>query len=172
VQGLQDLVVSSDGHSVYGTAKSDEAIARFSRDPASGALTYAGCLTGNSSSDFGRKPCKLIPGALPRGLGSGLAGPTDIVLSPSGRSVFVAASRDAAIAVLGRNPVNGDLSWAGCVTARRRVAAVARRCRLVRTANGVQRLGFGGFSSLAIAGGSLFASASRDGAISRFSIGG
>src|SRR5262245_53712595 len=48
------VAVSPDGQSVYTTAGLDDAIARFDRNPATGALTPQGCIEDN---DFGPDVC-------------------------------------------------------------------------------------------------------------------
>ena len=123
----------------------DDAIAGFSRDPATGTLTYLGAE-------------------------QALNEPTDLALSPSGRSLYVAARGDSAIVRLARDSGSGALSFSGCLTAKREAARPAGRCALALGRGGVPQLGFGGLNSLAIAGGGLYASASRQSAISRFAI--
>ena len=172
---IERLAISHDGHSLYGAAKGDNAIDSFSRDPATGLLAYTGCITGDSAlaSDIGDpNPCATLPGAHPRALGSGLASPTDLALSPSGRSLYVAAAKDSAITRLARNPASGALSFSECLTANRAAARPAGACDLARGRGGAHQLGFAGLSALAIAGGDLYATASSQSAVSRFAIGG
>ncbi len=143
---IERLTISRDGLSLYGAARGDDAIAAFSRDPATGTLTYLGS-------------------------GGSLDEPTDLVLSPGGRSLFVAARGDAAIARYARDPGSGELSFRGCVTGKRTSAPpTGGRCGLVQGRGGVAQLGFGGLGSLAIAGSSLYATATRQSAVTRFGI--
>ena len=47
---LLSVATSSDGKSVYVASRYDSAVARFDRDPGTGALTYRGCTTGDEES--------------------------------------------------------------------------------------------------------------------------
>jgi 6-phosphogluconolactonase (cycloisomerase 2 family) len=169
------LAISHDGRSLYGVAHGDNAVDSFSRDPATGALAYAGCITGDSALAHERgtgNPCAPVPSAQPRAAGSGLGGPGDLAISPNGRSVFVAAPKDSALTRLSRNPATGALSFSECLTANHTAARPPGPCALARGRGGAHQLGFAGLSSLAIAGNSLYATASGQSAISRFAIGG
>ncbi len=172
---IDRLAISADGHSLYGVAHGDSAIDSFSRDPVTGALTYTGCLTGDSM--LGQRlrmdnPCTPVPDARPLAAGSGLGDPGDLAISPNGRSIFVADLKDLAVTRLGRNPTSGALSFSECLTASRKAARPQGPCTLAHGQGGAHQLGFYGLSSLAIAGNSLFATASNQSAISRFAIGG
>jgi 6-phosphogluconolactonase (cycloisomerase 2 family) len=172
---IDRLAISRDGRSLYAVARGDDAIDDFSRDPASGALTFAGCLTGDSTLAAERSlpnPCATVPEATPHAAGSGLASPGDLAIDPSGRRLFVAAPRDSAIATLVRDPASGALTFGGCLTASAKAARPAGACTLARGRGSAHQLGFGGLSSLALAGHDLFATASGQSAISRFALGG
>jgi 6-phosphogluconolactonase (cycloisomerase 2 family) len=169
--GIGRLAISRDGRWLYGAATNDSAIDSFSRDPATGALTYAGCLT--SDPDLGRElgtgnPCRAPTGG--QQAGAALDRPTDLTLSPSGHSLYVAAAKDSAISRLSRSPATGSLTFSSCLTANAAMAQPAGPCTLVSGRGGAHQLGFAGLSSLAIAGGNLFATASGQSAISRFAI--
>jgi len=141
---IGSLAISRDGRSLYGAARGDEAIPAFSRDPATGALTYLG-----SYGSFDE--------------------PTDLALSPNGRSLLVTARGYGAIARYARDPGSSDLSFEGCITGRRTSAPeTGGRCGLVLGRGGAAQRGFGGLGSLAIAGGELYATATGQSAISRF----
>jgi lactonase family protein with 7-bladed beta-propeller len=143
---IERLAISRDGRSLYGAARGDDAIAAFSRNPATGILSY-------------------------RGHYGSLDEPTDLALSPGGRSLFVAARGDAAILRYSRDPGDGDLTFEGCVTGSRSSAPeTGGRCGWVRGEGGAHQLGFGGLSSLALADGGLYATATNQSAISRFAI--
>jgi hypothetical protein len=172
---IDRLAISRDGRSLYGVAHGDNAVDSFSRDPTTGALAYAGCLTGDSTLAGERgaaNPCTPAPGAQPRAVGSGLGEPGDLAITRDGHSIFVAAPRDAAIARLARNPASGALSFSECLTANQTAARPRGPCAVARGRGGAHQLGFAGFSSLAIAGNSLYATASSQSAISRFALGG
>ncbi len=104
-QGLDSaraVAVSPDGKSVYAASIVDNAIVRFDRDPLTGSLTPAGCI-----QDVGLADCGLTQ--------QGLAGGEGVAVSPDGRSVYVAARGDSAVARFDRNPTTGALTPAGCI---------------------------------------------------------
>jgi 6-phosphogluconolactonase (cycloisomerase 2 family) len=105
-QGLKrgwGVVTSADGRSVYSIGNEDDAIATFDRDPATGALTYRGCMRDVSRVANG---CTLV---------HGLDGPMGITISDDDRSVYVSADIGDDIAVFSRDTTSGALSWTGCV---------------------------------------------------------
>ncbi len=96
VQGLAGvlaLVVSPDGRNVYAVAPSSDAVAVFTRDIATGALTQL-----EVKKD---------------GVGNvdGLAYPAAIVVSPDGQHVYVAGSRDDAVTSFSRDSATGALTF-------------------------------------------------------------
>jgi DNA-binding beta-propeller fold protein YncE len=113
---VDGLAVSPDGRFVYTAASSggdDNAVATFAR-AASGQLTQQGCV-----SETGRGRCRE---------GRGLSGAIEVIVSPDGRNVYVAAPHSGddretggSIAVFARDPNSGALSQlpgpAGCVSA-------------------------------------------------------
>jgi hypothetical protein len=135
--GLADVAavaVSPDGRSLYAASARDlcgdydcyggNALARFDRDPATGALTYRDCITGDQrSGPSGSGACTEIPSATPEGQGSGLLDLRALALSPDGKSLYTAATKyvaggrgDAAIARFDRDPETGVLVYRGCIT--------------------------------------------------------
>ena len=70
LDGVRAVAVSPDGKSLYAVAPEDDAVAVFDRDPATGILTYQGCLTGETQS--GNAACTAIPSATDNGIDSGL----------------------------------------------------------------------------------------------------
>ena len=100
---MRGIAVSPDGRSVYGGSNSDDAIARFDRDPGTGALTPQGCV---DDDDTGADACAQSA--------DGLDGAIGVAVSPDGDSVYVAAAADDAIARLDRNGA-GALTPHGCV---------------------------------------------------------
>ncbi len=111
------VVVSPDGESLYSVSEIDDAIARFSRNPQTGALTYAGCITGETGSGpTGSNACAQIPSAAVNGTNSGLDAPANVAVSPDGESIYVTAVGDDAITRFERNPETGALAYAGCTT--------------------------------------------------------
>ncbi len=84
--GVGGIAVAADGRSVYAASVADNAIVRFDCDPATAALTPAGCI-----ADVGAAGCGQTQ--------QGLDGARSVaVSSPDGRSVYVTSSVDAAIA--------------------------------------------------------------------------
>jgi 6-phosphogluconolactonase (cycloisomerase 2 family) len=171
---IKQLAISRDGRSLYGLSRGDDAVDSFSRDPATGALAYAGCITGNSelAKEIGNaNPCATLPGAQPQGEGSGLGNPSALALDPSGRSLVVAA-KDSALSRFARDPATGALSFKGCLSGNAKLGRPAGPCTLAKGKGGAHQLGFAGLSSLAFAAGKLYATASGQSAISSFSVSG
>ena len=118
IDGATAVTVSPDGATVYvGSARDlnqgggSDAVAVFDRDPGSGELTQkpgtAGCIseTGTSGS------CQD---------GEGLEVVNDLAASPDGKSLYASGFQSDAVAILERNPVNGELTQRsggeGCIS--------------------------------------------------------
>jgi DNA-binding beta-propeller fold protein YncE len=217
LRGVNRIVLSPDGTSLYASSPKTSSVTEFQRDPAGGQLAYRGCITGESRGLGPGNPCRPVPLAQEAGFDSGMwlierlaisrdgrslygaargddgiaafsrdpatgtltplgsygsvDEPTDLALSAGGRSLFVAARGYAAVARYARDPGSGDLTFEGCMTGSRTSApATGGRCGLVRGRGGARQLGFGGLSSLALADGGLYATATDQSAISRFGI--
>ncbi len=110
------VAVSPDGKSVYLTVSIDDAVASFDR-AADGTLTYTGCITGNEDGpgSAGSGACADSGGATANGNGSGLDGPVSVVVSPDGKSVYLAVSGDDSVASFDR-AADGSLTYTGCIT--------------------------------------------------------
>jgi 6-phosphogluconolactonase (cycloisomerase 2 family) len=107
IDGLQrpeKMVISPDGNSVYAVGDDDDAVAMLERDVGSGALTPIGCVDDN---DTGADSCAQTA--------DGLAGAHAVTVSPDGKSVYVAADVDDALARFKRNPATGELTPKGCI---------------------------------------------------------
>lgn len=105
------------GKQLYAAFSNDRAIATFSRKPGSGKLTYRRCLSGSKElGPLGRGVCSLTPTATDDGPGSGLDQVRDLEISSDGRSLYVAAQRDSAVATFKRKASNGKVSFARCIT--------------------------------------------------------
>ncbi len=89
------VTVSPDGNHVYAAGHNDNAVACFSRDSSTGALTYIDC---------------IIDGA---GDVDGLKYANTVTVSPDGKHVYVAADGDNAIACFSRNSGTGTLTYIG-----------------------------------------------------------
>jgi 6-phosphogluconolactonase (cycloisomerase 2 family) len=93
LDGAQAVVLSPDGAHVYVAAGTDDALAVFSRDGGTGALTFV-----EAQRD---------------GVGGvdGLDGATAVAVSPDGAHLYVAASEDDAVAVFSRDGGTGALTF-------------------------------------------------------------
>jgi 6-phosphogluconolactonase (cycloisomerase 2 family) len=112
---LSAIEASGDGRSVYAVSRGDAAVSHFRRNRNTGALTYIGCISGETES---APACDQIPGAASGATGSGMTNPDDLGLSPDGRSLYVASGPDDAVSVFRRNRQTGALSFAGCISGR------------------------------------------------------
>jgi 6-phosphogluconolactonase (cycloisomerase 2 family) len=104
LDGAFSVAVSPDGASVYVAAYDDDAIARFDRDPNTGALSPQGCVDDN---DSGADSCAQSA--------DGLDGVISAAVSPDGDSVYAASLDDDALVRFDRDPDSGALSPQGCV---------------------------------------------------------
>jgi 6-phosphogluconolactonase (cycloisomerase 2 family) len=93
--------ISPDGSSVYVAAEASNAVAIFSRDPATGTLTQlagrAGCLSDTGSS-----------GACADGTALGAA--RAVSVSSDGKTVYAASFASSAVSIFSRDPVTGALT--------------------------------------------------------------
>jgi WD40 repeat protein len=101
------IAVSGDGTSVYVAATNADAVAHFSRDASTGALTFKDCIASGDSPGMG---CADVTTATT----SAMEGPTAIVMSRDGRDVYVAGAR--AVVHLVRDLSSGGLSFADCIS--------------------------------------------------------
>jgi len=91
--GAVGLAISPDGDHVYVTGTNENAVATFSRDESTGELTFV---------EFDQD-----------GVGGvdGLAGATDVAISPNGANVYVASAGDSAVATFSRDMTTGALTF-------------------------------------------------------------
>lgn len=111
LSGAAAMALSPDGENAYAASSGGDGIAVLHRDPATGALApivgTAGCvsISGNGGE------CQS---------GRGLGAAADVVVSPDGKSVYVAAPADGAVAVFSRSLATGELNQLpgaeGCVS--------------------------------------------------------
>jgi DNA-binding beta-propeller fold protein YncE len=110
LNGPNSVAISSNGRTLYATAREGNSITTFRRDPKTGALrqlppTAAGCIS-----------ALPIPGCAP---GRALLGPDVVVISPDGTSVYAGSFFGNAVAAFTRNPKSGVLTQptgtAGCI---------------------------------------------------------
>ncbi|MET0264314.1 MAG: beta-propeller fold lactonase family protein, partial [Duganella sp.] len=101
---VTEIVLSADGSSLYtinGQLPNDgttnrSVIASFTRNPATGALTFIGAYTGGSAE-------------------LGLNQPSGMAISGDGRSVYVSNASNGMISIFSRNTSTGVLSYSGVV---------------------------------------------------------
>jgi len=93
LKGAQAVAVSPDGAHVYAVGGSDNAVAVFSRQAATGALRFV------------EAQRNTIAGV------AGLAGGASVAVSSDGANVYVAGKVDQAIAVFRRDPATGALTF-------------------------------------------------------------
>lgn len=89
--GLNDLAVSPDGAHLYSAAGAVNAVARFARDAATGALTFQQAIFDGQGGI------------------SSLGGAGGIAISPDSGRVFVTGEQDSTVTVFGRDPATGVL---------------------------------------------------------------
>ena len=97
LEGPEDLAVSPDGTQLFVSGYASDTLVVFQRDTATGTLVYARHFQDGAGEVDG------LNGA------SGLAIPAD------GASLYVAGYYDSAVAVFRRDPVTGELTYAGCL---------------------------------------------------------
>ncbi len=93
LRGAESIAVSPDGSHVYVASNDDDAVAIFERQAGTGALSFVEALyDGEGGVD-------------------GLDGARSVAIGADGRQVYVASDRDHALAVFGRDPVTGSLTF-------------------------------------------------------------
>lgn len=93
VSGATSTAVSADNKHLYATSNTDNAVLFFTRDTTTGRLTLMGTYT-NGINDI-----------------TGLGGAYDVVISPDGSKVYVAANMDNALVEFNRNTTSGILTF-------------------------------------------------------------
>lgn len=90
LSGARGVVVSRNGRRLYVAAGADSSLAAFKRNPASGNLSYLGCMTADAKfGPDGNGACsKLLKTGSRRGYGSGLYKVSQLLLSPDGRWLY------------------------------------------------------------------------------------
>jgi 6-phosphogluconolactonase (cycloisomerase 2 family) len=100
----QSVAISGDGRSVYATGGSTSTLVSFKRNPKTGKLTPAGCLTSSSVSAYAScAPAPVLDGA------------NRLLLSPNGLRLFVAAEQAGAVSEFARDPRTGTLREVSCI---------------------------------------------------------
>jgi DNA-binding beta-propeller fold protein YncE len=99
------IALSPDGKSVYVASQSDDGVVRFDRDTSTGALTYEGCFTSDSSG------CAVDN--LPS-----MVDAQGVAVSPDGKSVYVTSFSEGSVDHFERNTTSGELTYKDCVSSR------------------------------------------------------
>jgi 6-phosphogluconolactonase (cycloisomerase 2 family) len=94
--------ISPDGAHVYVASVNDDAVAIFSRDPTTGALTFVDAVFEGDSS--------------PNGPVGGLLFPEGVLVSNDNAHVYVVGTGSGAVAMFARNAATGALSYLGAMT--------------------------------------------------------
>jgi Ca2+-binding RTX toxin-like protein len=115
---LLSIAIDSGGGSLYAASHDDDALSRFARDPATGLLTYQGCVTGEDESgpSPGSGACTAIPSAASNGSQSGLDQLFAVTVAADGRSVYAASQEDDGVGAFARDAATGAVSYTGCTT--------------------------------------------------------
>jgi hypothetical protein len=91
--------VAADGRSVHLAATSDDALTSFDRNPRTGGLRFAGCISGQMIA-----ACEPSAGATATGEDSGLDGVRPLAVGADGSAVYLGAQADSAVARFSREP--------------------------------------------------------------------
>ena len=101
--GARGVAVSADGKNVYATGQTDNSVTTFTRDPATGGLSQAGCVA-NGGENGCDNPAK-----------DSLAQATAVTVSGDGANVYVTSNSGDALTTFTRDTETGALSQLGCV---------------------------------------------------------
>ena len=116
----QSIDVSGAGTSLYATSQSDDSIVHLTRNPSTGAISFTGCITGETEAGpvagGGSGACSASAVTAVLGTNTGLDGLDDAVVSPDGISVYATSQNDDAVVRFNRNITTGELTFAGCLS--------------------------------------------------------
>jgi sugar lactone lactonase YvrE len=166
------IAVSADGKSLYTANIGSDSLAHYSRDPATGALSYGGCVSSDTAQNT---KCAPTPVAAAGGTNTALDFPEGVAVSPDGRSIYVASRFASALSRFSRDPVTGAFGgFQNCITGDTDVSADPNvtHCTPVTGANtSADNTGFSSLNSVTVSpdNKTVFATASNDSDLLRFS---
>ena len=173
LDGVEEVLVSPDGESVYLTGQNDSAVVSFKRNRNTGGLSFQGCVTGDTNT--AGSGCEATPFATAGGFGSGLAELHEIAIAPDGDDVYAVANDDDSVVRFKRKG-NGSLDYHSCLTGDALIGPAPEgsgACKLVPggSDDGVGS-GLDNAESIAISsdGKSLYATGANDDAVSQLSV--
>jgi len=123
------IAIAPNDRFVYVTQ--DFAISTFQRDPASGALSFLGCLTALSGDEA---PCTHAKKNV-------IDDPRGLLIAPDGRALYLANQHGGSVATFDLEPASGKIEFRSCITENKRLQPF---CTLARTA---QRHSYGGLDA-------------------------
>ena len=135
--GPRSLALSPDGRFAYVALDDEDGIATLARE-ADGSLRFLSCLRGavrHAETGPLHSPCPLVAPLANNPNASGLKSPLRIAISADGTSLYAASSRGASIAEFRRDPLDGALTFSGCLSAANRGTGPGDPCRYVPQAN-------------------------------------
>ena len=94
--------MSADSRSVYTVSDNRDAVAHLIRNPSTGALSFANCVTGGDTPATGCTDVGATSNALDR--------LRSVAVSADGKSVYTVSDKLDAVAHLTRNPSTGALT--------------------------------------------------------------
>jgi DNA-binding beta-propeller fold protein YncE len=106
------IAISADGLSLYSSSPRRGAIAEFRRDPATGALSFSGCLGASTKGTGPDDPCRYVPQARELAWETGLWGISEIALNRAGTALYGVSGLDDSIVSFSRDPATGTLTFA------------------------------------------------------------
>lgn len=98
IDNIRTVIVSPDNSHVYAAGRGDSALAVFSRNAATGILTFTQLLKDRQDDGSGNTI-------------EGLLGVVTVAISPDGANVYAAAQRDDAVVVFDRSSATGRLTF-------------------------------------------------------------
>ena len=113
------IAISPNDRFVY--VSQEFGITTFQRDPASGALSFRGCLTALASDS---PPCALSKKNV-------VDAPRSPLVAPDGRSLYLANQHGGSVATFNLDPADGSVSFRSCITENSRLQP---SCKVARTA--------------------------------------